>query len=344
MIPPRLELVHGPTPLVRPEVHDGTLGLREVELWIKRDDATGGAEAGNKVRKLEFLLGDALARGANHVVTCGGIQSNHARATALMCARLGLGCTLLLRATDGEAPGPDRAAPLELLPRTGNVLLDRLVGAQLRLVTPAQYAERSACMASVAAEIARDGRKPYVIPEGASNGLGALGYVEAMRETRVQLELGLGGGPAPFDVVVHACGSGGTAAGVALGARKYAIATRVRAVVVCDDAAYFEKVVDRIVVEARGWGETSTPVPIDFAQDARGPRYGVMDAAQRAFLVRVARATGIVLDPVYTGKALFGLERAIATGAVPRGARVLFLHTGGLPGLLAEGESFAQEL
>lgn len=344
MIPPRLDLLHGPTPLVRAQVHNATLALREVELWVKRDDSTGGVEAGNKVRKLEFLLGDALARGANHVVSCGGIQSNHARATAVLCARLGLGCTLLLRVTDGEAPGPDRAAPRELLPRTGNVLLDRLVGAQLRLVTPAQYADRNACMAAVAAEIARKGGKPYVIPEGGSNGLGALGYVEAMREVRLQLDLGLGGGPAPFDVVVHACGSGGTAAGVALGARKYNVAPRVRAVVVCDDATTFEKVIGRIVAEATGWGDLGSPCAIDFDEASRGPRYGVMAPEQREFVVRVARATGIVLDPVYTGKALFGLERAIASGTVEKGARVLFLHTGGLPGLLAEGEAFAEDL
>lgn len=344
MIAPRIALVHGPTPLARVEIRDEGLALSSLRLWVKRDDATGGVEAGNKVRKLEYLLGDALARGANHVITCGGLQSNHARATAVVCARLGLRCTLLLRVTDREATGPGRAAPRELLPAGGNVLLDRLVGAELRLITPADYAERSASMASVAAEIARKGEKPYVIPEGGSNGLGSLGYVEAMREVRAQLEMGLGGGPAPFDVIVHACGSGGTAAGVALGARAHDVAPRVRAVVVCDDATYFKKVVDRIVGEAMGWGGVSSPAPIDFDEDARGPRYGVMNDEQRAFVVRVARASGLVVDPVYTGKALFGLERAVAKGAIRRGARVLFLHTGGLPGLLAEGDAFAAEL
>jgi len=342
--PARLALVHGPTPLVRAQVRDEGLALSKLELWVKRDDATGGVEAGNKVRKLEFLLGDALARGADHVVTCGGLQSNHARATAVVCARLGLRCTLLLRVTDREASGPDRPAPRELLPTSGNVMIDRLVGAELRLITPADYAERSACMAAVAAEIARKGGKPYVIPEGGSNGLGSLGYVEAMAEVRAQLDCGLGGGPTPFEVVVHACGSGGTAAGVALGARKHKVAGRVRAVIVCDDATYFRKVTDRVVGEAMGWGGLSSPAPIDFDEDARGPRYGVMTGEQRAFVVRVARASGLVVDPVYTGKALYGLERAAAKGAIRPGARVLFLHTGGLPGLLAEGDAFAGEL
>ena len=241
-------------------------------------------------------------------------------------------------AVEGTVTDPGHA------PLAGNVLLDRLVGAELRLITPAEYAERSACMGAVAAEIARKGGKPYVIPEGGSNGLGSLGYVEAMREVRGQLDMGLGGGPAPFDVIVHACGSGGTAAGVALGARRHKVASRVRAVVVCDDATYFKKVVDRIVGEAMGWGDVSSPCPIDFDEDARGPRYGVMTGEQRAFVVRVARTSGLVLDPVYTGKALFGLERALAKGAIRPNARVLFLHTGGLPGLLAEGEAFVEEL
>ncbi|HSQ61640.1 MAG TPA: pyridoxal-phosphate dependent enzyme, partial [Polyangiaceae bacterium] len=236
--PARLRFCHLPTPLVHDEKLSSLLG---VELWLKRDDCTGGAEAGNKVRKLEFLLAEALATGATHVVTCGGIQSNHARATAILAARLGLGCTLLLR-TQGPASGPERDADAATLPRTGNVLLDRLVGAHIRTITPEQYARRTACMLQVSGELASAGQRAYVIPEGGSNGLGAFGYVEAMREVREQMDLGLAGG-GPFDAVVHACGSGGTAAGVALGCGVHGVAKRVHAVAVCDDAAYFEHVV-----------------------------------------------------------------------------------------------------
>lgn len=340
MSPARLHLVHGPTPLVKRARLDERFG---VDLWIKRDDVTGGAESGNKLRKLELLLADARARGADTVLTCGGIQSNHARATALACAALGLSCVLFLR-VDGDAPGPEAAAPRGLLSRTGNVLLDRLAGAEIRLVTHAEYAERTAVMSAAAARLAIEGRRPYVVPEGGSNGLGSLGYVEAMREVSEQLALGLGGRE-PFDEIVHACGSGGTAAGVTLGAARYGVARRVRAVAVCDDAAYFERVIAKIVAEARAI-DSSLVTPAELVVDdaARGPRYGVMDEAQRRLVVEVARASGVVLDPVYTGKAMHALDLAVKRGAVRRGARVLFLHTGGLPGLLAQGEAFEGEL
>jgi D-cysteine desulfhydrase len=344
----RLHLAHLPTPLER--LREGVApGLDRAEVWIKRDDATGGAEAGNKIRKLEFLLADARARGATHVVTCGGLQSNHARATALMAARLGLGATLLLRVPPEALPpgtyGPHVDTPGEVLPPVGNVLLDRLAGATVRVVSPAEWKDRNASMAAIAAELEGRGERPYVIPEGGSNGIGSLGYVQAMREVREQLDLGLGGGPRPFDVVVHACGSGGTAAGVAVGAASFHVARGVRAVCVCDDAAYFSRVVERIVAELLPRDRSlSPPLPIVFDEDARGPAYAEMSAEQRAFLVGVARRSGYVLDPVYTGKALFALDRALSAGAIAKGSRVLFLHTGGLPGLLAQGDAFQGEL
>jgi D-cysteine desulfhydrase len=330
---PRIALVHGPTPIQKRRGLDELLG---VDLWIKRDDATGGAEAGNKLRKLEWLLGDALARGADTVVTCGGLQSNHARATALMCASVGLACVLLLRVAD---------PPRTQLPRDGNVLLDRLAGAEIRLISHDDYARRGAIMESVAIDLRDRGKHPYVVPEGGSNGLGALGYVECMREIAGQMECGLAGGRTPFDVVVHACGSGGTAAGVALGASQFQVAASVRAMAVCDDAAYFEKVVARIVSEARSWDSAlSDPAPIVVDDRSKGPGYAVSSLDQRETIVRVARASGLVLDPVYCGKAMHGLKAAVERGDVARGSRVLFLHTGGLPGLLAQGDTFGVEL
>ncbi|HEY2510717.1 MAG TPA: D-cysteine desulfhydrase family protein, partial [Polyangiaceae bacterium] len=332
----RVQLVHGPTPLIRRARLDELLGA---EIWIKRDDATSGAEAGNKLRKLERLLDDAVTRGADTILTCGGIQSNHARATAIACAQLGLGCVLYLRYPE-RAPGdPSRVARREDLPKGGNVLLDRLVGAEIHLVTRDEYAQRGAVLESEAQRLARAGKRPYVIPEGGSNGLGSLGYVEAMREVRAQLDLGLGGSRAPFEEIVHACGSGGTAAGVALGAARFDVAKRVRAVCVCDDADYFRRVTDRIVTEARGYDpELPTPAPLVLDESARGPGYGVMAPEQKELLGRVARASGTILDPVYTGKAMHGLAQAVERGEIKRGARVLFLHTGGLPGLLAQAD------
>src|SRR5580698_471617 len=130
---PRIALVHGPTPIVKRAALDEWLS---VDLWLKRDDATGGAEAGSKVRKLELLLADALTREADTVGTCGGIQSNHARATALACAALGLKCVLFLRVPEELAGDPMKPAPASRLPKTGNVLLDRLAGAEIRLISP----------------------------------------------------------------------------------------------------------------------------------------------------------------------------------------------------------------
>ena len=328
---PRIALAHLPTPIVQIPQLSARLGC---ELFVKRDDVTGGAESGNKLRKLEFLMAEALDQGCDTVLTTGGIQSNHARATALVCARLGLACVLFLRVDDPFAP----------LPLTGNVLLDALAGATIRPITREQYRTRDELMAAAARELRLAGKKPYVVPEGGSNGLGSLGYVRAMREVRAQIDCGLAGDPRPFDVVVHACGSGGTAAGIALGAARYGVARAVRPMAVCDSADYFQRRVEAQMHEARarcGGLPTSPPFVVDDA--GKGPAYAVTTTEQRAFLVDVARTSGVVLDPVYTGKAMFGLGLAIKRGDVPAGARVLFVHTGGLPGLLAAAESFHEE-
>ena len=327
---PRLRLAHLPTPLVRPERLARAMGL---DLWVKRDDATGGPEAGNKIRKLELLLADAVASGADTVITCGGLQSNHARATAICAAALGLRAVLYLR-----TPDTTQAVPL-----AGNTLLDRLVGAEIRLITPETYRERDRVMEGAKAELERAGRAAYVVPEGGSNGLGALGYVLAMAEVREQLDRGLAGG-APFDLIVHACGSGGTAAGVAIGAGHHRVARAVRAMAVCDDAPTFERIIARIVAEARALApELGEAAELVVDDRAKGPAYAVSTPEQRALIVRVARESGLLLDPVYTGKAFAGLA-AVAERGELRDARVLFLHTGGLPGLLAQGETFAAEL
>lgn len=326
---PRLRLAHLPTPLLKVRALDERLG---VDLWIKRDDVTGGAEAGNKLRKLELLLARAVRDRATTVLTCGGIQSNHARATALACARLGLRAVLLLRMQDPSQP----------LPLTGNVLLDRLTGAEIRRISVEQYRERDALMARAAEELAARGERPFIVPEGGSNGLGSIGYVLAMREVREQIDLGLAGGRRSFDVVVHACGSGGTAAGVALGAARYGVAPTVRTMAVCDDAAYFDRRIRAIIDDARTHVRELGDARFVVDDAAKGPAYAVASDEQRAFLVDVARTSGLVLDPVYTGKALFGLALAVKRGDVPLGARVLFLHTGGLPGLLADGEPFSR--
>ena len=203
---PRLHLAHLPTPLTHHPELDRLVGA---EVWVKRDDMTSGAAAGNKIRKLEWLLAHARQVQSTTVLTCGGVQSNHARATALVAAELGLRALLFLRAADPSQPTPT----------TGNLLLDRMAGAELRFINPEQYADRDRVMGNAAEALSARGERPYVIPEGGSNGRGALGYVQAMREIRQQLDHGLAGGPRGFDVVVHACGSGGTAASTIAAAR-----------------------------------------------------------------------------------------------------------------------------
>jgi len=305
-----------------------------VDLWIKRDDATGGAEAGNKLRKLEWLIAEARDRGADTVVTCGAVQSNHCRATVLVAARYGLRSRVLLRTDDVTRPPA----------LTGNFQLMRMAGAEIVLVTPAQYAVRVELLAAHDKQLRARGRVPYVIPEGGSNGVGSLGYVEAMREVRGQLDAGLAGG-ARFDLIVHACGSGGTAAGVTVGAGLFDVAPAVRAFAVCDDSATFHQIVARIRIELASIDPAlATGAKLDVDDTAKGPRYGVPSPAQARFVVEMVREFGLVLDPVYTGKALFGLAQSIAREPALLGKRVLFLHTGGLPGLLAEGEALEAHL
>lgn len=298
------------------------LGL---DLWIKRDDVTGGAEGGNKLRKLEFLLADALSRSANVIVTGGHVQSNHARATALVAASLGLRCELCLWSRE----------TVSALPSTGNALLDHMAGAHVRLVGPVASSQRDATLKAAADDLLRRGLRPYVIPEGGSNGTGALGYVQACRELRRQLEAGLAQGK-PFDTLVTACGSGGTAAGLALGASAFGVAREVVAMAVVPDALSLRCAVGSIIDEVRravpGLGR-----PVPWRVDERGcPNpSGDLDHAQRRFMVEMARY-GLVLDPVYTGRALSGLARAVRDDGKWVGRRVLFVHTGGLPGLFSE--------
>jgi D-cysteine desulfhydrase len=332
--PEKLRLAHVPTPLQRTAALDALVGC---ELWIKRDDMTGGAEAGNKIRKLEYLLAAARNQGADTVITCGGVQSNHARATAVLARQLGMRPVLMLRTTDGQAPA---------LPWQGNLMLAGLLGAELRFITPSQYRERDQLLAELAGELRRSGRLPYVIPEGGSCGLGALGYVDAMAEVRGQLDggwraPGQAAPPSRFDAVVHACGSGGTAAGISIGAALHGVADQAVAVAVCDDSEYFRERVRAIHAELEAFLPelVRSQVPLRIVDEYKGPAYGVASPEQTAFIAEVARVSGLILDPVYSGKALFGLAQL-----APKTQRVLFVHTGGLPGLLAEPEQFADRM
>lgn len=335
----RLALAHLPTPLHQPKKLAEAMGI---DLWVKRDDASAGAAAGNKIRKLEFILADALAQECDTVITCGGIQSNHARTTAILAARLGLRAILMLRLPELTDDRQGAGVPLDkkkISPK-GNVLIDCMVGADIRLITPQSYQRRTALMQAAAEQLREQGAKPYIIPEGGSNGLGAMGYVEAMREIREQLDLGAAEGKA-FDVIVHACGSGGTSAGVALGAKQYQVAPHLIAMAVCDDEPTFEQRITDIIDECRHHDpQLGEAVSWQVDASAKGPAYAISTEAQRSCMLETAQLSGLLLDPVYTGKAFFGLWNLCRAGELQK-QRVLFLHTGGLPGLLAQPHAFA---
>ena len=313
----RVVLAHTPTPVHawRPP---GTPA--DVTLLLKRDDMTGAELSGNKVRKLEYLLADALARGCDCVVTAGGIQSNHCRATAVAARMLGLEAHLVLRT---------RRAALRLDPGgVGNLLPERMAGAAVHLVSREQYAKHgsAALLDHAASRLRQQGRRPCVIPVGGSNGVGTWGYVQLAAELAPQLPAG------GIDALALACGSGGTVAGVALGCHLAGLGCQVLAFGVCDDPAYFSAHIAGIyaqmgVPEADAAAALAT---IRFVQ-SRGAGYAQSTDAELRSIAECARATGVLLDPVYTGKALHGLLAELATGAWA-GRTVVFLHTGGLRG------------
>ncbi|MCK6501830.1 D-cysteine desulfhydrase family protein [Myxococcota bacterium] len=312
MIPP-LSLSRADTPLQRLERPSRRLGI---DVWVKRDDLTGSGLSGNKVRKLDFLLAQAVEQGADTVITCGGIQSNHCRATAVAARQLGLHPVLLLRGQpDGD---PD-----------GNLLLDRILGATLHWTDAQGYARRDQRMAELARDLRAAGRRPFVIPEGGSNAVGALGYVRAGRELTAQaIARGLS-----FDSVVCAVGSGGTLAGLAMAG----LDARVLGVAVCDDRATFRARVQAIAAEGAALGLRLPDAGWDVLEGHQGRGYGLATPEELAIQVRFARETGIFLDPVYTGKAWCAIEHLAATDPGRLGGRVLFWHTGGLFGLFGRG-------
>ena len=331
--PPRVALARAPTPL-EPSRRLGR--QRGVSLFWKRDDLTGVALSGNKIRKLEFLFADAEAAGADTVITCGGEQSNHCRATALAAAQRGLDCVLLLRV-------PDPSAPPAV---TANSLLDRVAGARIRYVSFAEYQRRDQLFAEVEEQLRHAGRRPYSIPEGGSNALGAWGYVAAIEELRSQLEAqapeaasasASTSGSRPV-TIVYAAGSGGTGAGIELGLRLTGwTGARALGFAVCDDRATFQQRISAIANDAsRRWnlGVTIDEAAVDIDDRFIGPGYARTTPTMLAVIPQVARTDGLILDPVYTGKAFFGLtQRWEADPGRAADRTFVFIHTGGIFGL-----------
>lgn len=325
--PARVPLARLPTPLEPSPRLGAELGL---ELLYKRDDLTGLELSGNKARKLELLLAEAEGSGADAVVTCGGVQSNHCRATAFAAAKRGLACVVVLRTAD-----PARPPPLE-----ANAFLDRLAGAELRYVSHEGYARRTEVMAGIAEDLRARGRRPYVIPEGGSSALGSLGYALAMAELLEQLPQGWREEPV---TLAYATGSGGTGAGIEMGVR-LAGWTQARPLgfAVCNDARYFQRTIAALCAEARGRWPAIPEVPeaeIAIDGDFVAPGYAQARPEGLALIQRTARTDGVLLDPVYTGKAMLGVAERAREGSLPS-RRVVLLHSGGAFGLFP----FAEQL
>ena len=316
--PTRFPLAHLPTPLEPLERLSAALG--GPKLWIKRDDQTGLAGGGNKTRKLELLIADALAQHADVVLTVGAVQSNHCRQTAAAAARAGLDCTLVLR---GVAPPREQW--------TGNLLLDELLGARL---VWAGDRDRDVVMEEAGREERAAGRQPYLIPLGGSNVVGAAAYALAFAELWGQMqERGVA-----FDRVVFASSSGGTQAGLVAGAAACGYEGQLLAISIDQTSADLKALVSPLAAEVCRHLEIASPPPsrlVAVDDGYLGGGYAVMGDPEREAIRLLARTEGILLDPVYTGRAMAGLLDQIRQGVIGPGETVLFWHTGGTPALFA---------
>ncbi|POX61115.1 D-cysteine desulfhydrase [Streptomyces sp. Ru62] len=313
MTHPPVPLGSFPTPLEPAPRLAAALGLGPEDLWVKRDDLTGLGGGGNKIRKLEWTVGAALAEGADTLVTTGAPQSNHARLTAAAGARLGLDVVLVLRGTPGAS-------------RSGNLALDGLFGARLAWAGEVDQNGLDAAAAEVCARLRSAGARPALIPFGGSSTLGARGYVRCGTELREQLP--------DLRTAVVALGSGGTMAGLvaALGGGSV-LGVDVGAL--ADPAAAVAEFTAPLTAEG------VTPDTLRIRRDQVGAGYATLTAPVREALRLAARTEGLVLDPIYTGRALAGLYAAVRDGTVRPGERTVFLHTGGLPGLFGHPDTIA---
>lgn len=321
---PPISLGFFPTPLTPLEKLGRLAGGSE--LFIKRDDLSGLALGGNKTRKLEFILAQALAEGADTLITAGAAQSNHCRQTAAAAARLQLECHLVLGGSEPAACN-------------GNLLLDRIFGCHIHWAGNHRKGED---IPQIAEQLKQAGRKPFVVPYGGSNELGALGFVNAMYELDKQMKAL----STEFSHIVFASSSGGTQAGLMLGRKMLGASCQLIGINIDKDETAEQSFAQQIISLAQSTAEF---IGLDFSfshQDLLldsnyiGEGYGVIGEREREAIQLVARGEGILLDPVYTGRAMAGLLDMIRQGRLSKSDRVLFWHTGGAPALFA----YADEL
>jgi D-cysteine desulfhydrase family pyridoxal phosphate-dependent enzyme len=315
---PRERLAFLPTPLHRLKNLGNSIGLDE--LWIKRDDQTGLSFGGNKVRKLEFVLGDARKNKADTIVTVGGIQSNHCRQTAAACAAVGFRCILLL---GGEEPAN----------YTGNLLLDRMLGAELKFYPDESLLTLNNRLDEVIETLKDFGLNPYAVPAGAEMPVGTIPYAIAMEELHLQAQKEEF---SPQNILV-ATGTGGTLAGLILGAHMLDLDINIIGISVLSDAettrARVSSLINRIIED---YPEVDTFKPTINVDDGFiGEGYGILSSTVKTSLDMFAKMDGIILDPVYTAKAGVALMRMALNGDIAADAPTIFWHTGGQPALYA---------
>lgn len=337
-IPKRLRLANLPTPVVNLSRLSAEFG-KQIFVW--RDDLTGFLESGNKIRKLEFLAAQALDQGATRLITCGGPQSNHSRATAFVARRLGLDITIVVRKPKLPADESD--------PVSGNLLIDRLLDAEMRFVEFSDYEAAGSVydpFLEEAAEQSRSrGEKPYIVVEGGSCPLGCMGYLQAVEELLVSWPKHGGSGRIP-DSLFTPLGSGGTLAGLHLGYEAHGLPTgKIFAVNVCDSAEYFQ---DRVGKYLDGAREQFNLKPgtnqLNIFDGHFGAGYAIASDDDLRFYAELARKEGILLDPVYTGKTFIAMLSEIKKDPDRFGDQVLFLHSGGIFGAFAYSRQFQKVL
>jgi len=318
---PRIRFAHLPTAVeFMPRLSAGLSGPR---LFIKRDDQTGLAFGGNKTRKLEFLLADAQAIGANHVITAGALQSNHCRQTAAAAALCGFKCTLVL-----YVPSSQIATIREESRIDGNLLLDDILGAN---IIRTSHTDREQTLLNTVQELRETGEKPYLIPYGGSNPIGACAYAFAVQELAEQ-EINP-------DWVIFPTSSGGTQAGLVVGTRLFDCPSRILGISVDEPEEVLKERVTMLATNTAAFmGEniSFTSEDILVNADYLGGGYGVMGDGEREAIRHFAQEEGLLLDPVYTGRAAYGLIDLIRRGFFPKDQTVLFWHTGGTPALFTD--------
>lgn len=312
----KMKLANLPTRIERLEKLSKELGKN---IYIKRDDQTGTEVSGNKVRKLEFAVKEALDNNCDYLITCGGIQSNHARATAAVAAKLGMGSYLVLRGKADNEP-------------EGNLFLDKILGAKIKFITAEEYRDhRTEIMESIKAQLFMEGHEAYILPEGASNGVGSLGYYNALLEILDQ-EKDIG---VKFDAIVSTVGSGGTYAGLYYGNKVTNNDAVVYGINIAGDREYFQNIIELLLHETIKYTKQGIVIDkddINIIDGYSGLGYALSRPEEIKFIQQLASVEGVILDPVYTGKAMYGLVQEIKKGRFDKHNNILFIHTGGLFG------------